>query len=559
MVALEEPAKFRMISKMDGYMANSLQPSQGQLISSWKTNPSNTMTNAVETLVQTLGSAYAKFQTLTTFLVSGDYSAATDWLHLDVSQASLEGVLPYLADAEIARLSFEPANIIFPTYDSDGKRVSLNTTLPNGKTFKFAENHISKQTNGQLMGHPLSFALLCIINKAVLARSVKEWKTAALNKLYTQKRLVKQTLRVELRDIYNLLRKQNARHVAEYMLEFNPRVKAIEALIGTIRGFATEVMKTVIVNGDDILFMSTPGLYTIWKKNVADVGFVLSPGKNYCSDTMCQINSQNFEINRKTGSVERFGYLNQKLVYGQNGNSNIDAALLWDPLTHSSRVMTPDTIGRSLNEMFKLDPTAKGILPAVFQRWAGDWERTRAHRPNWFIPVCLGGYGIDPQYSLKRPSFSREQRQWAKWFSLNPDQQLYRVLGTSATQTVSALVKDKMAKYRLLPQETQGVPYTGVPSDEIMDSWMALALSADRARNINKPVLPKRVSRNKDVLAPKSGGYKPMSLEDIERWRNGVVMTSALPPVPPMTLKPVLSVPWRDMAHLRRDGLQPLH
>jgi len=39
----------------------------------------------------------------------------------------------------------------------------------------------------------------------------------------------------------------------------------------------------VIINGDDILFISDTRLFEIWRDEIDKVGFVLSPGKNLTS------------------------------------------------------------------------------------------------------------------------------------------------------------------------------------------------------------------------------------------------------------------------------------
>jgi len=98
-------------------------------------------------------------------------------------------------------------------------------------------NPVFKQGNGQLMGHILSFLILCIANYCAYHRAFEK----------SQRRFLKP--------------------------------------------FSRTIPK-VLINGDDILFRCKRSDYRHWEKSVHETGFVLSPGKNYVTDKFMQVNSE---------------------------------------------------------------------------------------------------------------------------------------------------------------------------------------------------------------------------------------------------------------------------
>jgi hypothetical protein len=127
-------------------------------------------------------------------------------------------------------------------------------------------------TSGQLMGSVFSFPLLCTINMAMY-----RWAL--------ERRL---GYRVPLRDL------------------------------------------PVRVNGDDILFKCDPALRAEWEKNIADVGFIKSVGKNYVSPNFAVINSVYFQCNKEKGYIRQMPYFNLGWCTGvQKGGGESDES--WDP------------------------------------------------------------------------------------------------------------------------------------------------------------------------------------------------------------------------------------
>jgi len=120
------------------------------------------------------------------------------------------------------------------------------------------------QKNGQLMGCPISFPILCAIN------------------------------------------------VVAYWV-------ALEEYTG--RSFLLEELP-VLVNGDDILFRANDAFYTVWKQYVSDAGFTLSLGKNYISRSFYTVNSEGFmytegkdETGKLTYKSTPVPFLNTGLLY----------------------------------------------------------------------------------------------------------------------------------------------------------------------------------------------------------------------------------------------------
>jgi hypothetical protein len=116
------------------------------------------------------------------------------------------------------------------------------------------------QMNGQLMGSPLSFPYLCLINFIV------SWEA-----------------------------------VYPYLLDFRH--------------------VPIRVNGDDILFRCPASRYAFWRDSVKDAGFQLSIGKNFFHPRYLFINSQPWSYTDRGDGEPEFKYIpffNQGLMSGQS-------------------------------------------------------------------------------------------------------------------------------------------------------------------------------------------------------------------------------------------------
>jgi hypothetical protein len=316
--AIPEPSKFRIITKGDGFLYTALQPLQGQLLSAWKRTRFSTMRGEdLSTRINEIDQSVKD-----EFWCSGDYEAATDLLNRQATGAalsSLEGRHPL---ADLAIVSMMPGWVLYP----DGTRIWGQ--------------------EGQYMGHPLSFPLLCVINLAVYRSAVR--------------RRFKDLLTIDRRQAYAFIKRR---------------------------------WNAVIVNGDDILFKCDRILYEYFIHEAKSVGLQISVGKNYLSRDMCMINSQIFQ--RKSGRMVRLGYLNLKLIMNLS-------------LKTGESYATPVGIARSVQEMCDLSPWTRPIIPSVFSRWNDRTYLFRGFVPNWYIPSALGGFGLRPDRKIRTTRLQRK-------------------------------------------------------------------------------------------------------------------------------------------------------
>jgi len=266
--AIAEPAKFRVISKGNGFLFTAIQPAQGQMLSAWKNTRSSTMlTQDLEFRVQEMHACSLPGW----FFNSVDYKAATDTIYPWATKAAFEGTLGRIFNPDLCWLSLQPGRMVYPEFKGDSA-FSFGT-LP--------------QSSGQMMGHPLSFPLLCVINLGILRLACKLW----LDELSPNWGVCKGSKREKLRQY----RHQLARH--------HSRQADIDI-----------VLEHVMVNGDDMLYCAPQGLIDKHSECVGLVGLKKSVGKNFVSQTACTINTQFFALKGKT--MKRFGYLNQALING---------------------------------------------------------------------------------------------------------------------------------------------------------------------------------------------------------------------------------------------------
>jgi hypothetical protein len=187
--------------------------------------------------------------------LSGDYSAATDNLKIEYTLEAFDIVsaalseqcrrseaqeLPFLqAYLDFVRKALEPHRLVY--YDKD--RSLRDYCLLNGIEHEYDPDTgllYTDQRNGQLMGSPISFPFLCMINLVGYWISLNEY-------------------------------------LGVYVpLKFLP----------------------LLVNGDDILFRTNADHQKVWLRIITEFGFKLSLGKNYTHPTLLTINSELYEYSR---------------------------------------------------------------------------------------------------------------------------------------------------------------------------------------------------------------------------------------------------------------------
>jgi hypothetical protein len=144
---LPEPGKFRIITKGNASIYTGLRGLQKVFLDYWKKMPFSTMVdNSEERIRRRMRNGSGDF-------ISGDYDAATDSMHMDVTVHVLKRMMDNLGINQ----------------DSDLYKVAVKSM--SGGKIVYPDKSFVYQTNGQLMGHPLSFPILCIINLSTYMRT----------------------------------------------------------------------------------------------------------------------------------------------------------------------------------------------------------------------------------------------------------------------------------------------------------------------------------------------------------------------------------------------------
>lgn len=184
------------------------------------------------------------------FIVSGDYSAATDGLNPYISKKILSRILTRIKSPEwFNEYSHKVLGMHTVEYDEAS---GLEPAV---------------QQKGQLMGSVLSFPILCLQNLLTILLS----NEAALGIFEDCKKTIYDRRKLEK------LGKMNGR---KYGIK---RVNEIP----------------LFINGDDILFpVKNDAGYWRWREILPHVGFTMSQGKNLCSRKLCTVNSVMFKVGR---------------------------------------------------------------------------------------------------------------------------------------------------------------------------------------------------------------------------------------------------------------------
>jgi hypothetical protein len=258
--------------------------------------------------------------------VSGDYSAATDGLSQQINRLCLEEALKGANAGE--------------GMSSVCRSVLGNHRISYPKEFS-AEVAEFTQSNGQLMGCPLSFPILCAINVAAYWCALEEYTGRAF----------------DLADL------------------------------------------PCLVNGDDICFRANDAFYEVWKQWVARVGFTLSPGKNYISPVFVTVNSEGYVYrpDKRKPTFQPVHFLNTGLLY--TGGS-VERRVDWDsPNDRIKAGLRPENrempfvpkINRVISE--SCDPKRTLLRVHAFYR-----DEIRHHTMNGEINMHaapeLGGLGV---------------------------------------------------------------------------------------------------------------------------------------------------------------------
>jgi hypothetical protein len=260
------------------------------------------------------------------FWVSGDYEAATDNLHPHLSEVCMDEI------CQVLNVPFEDRSVLV-------KALTGHSIAWMGRDLNRDEK---LQNWGQLMGSPVSFPVLCIIN-------------AALTRSWMEKELDQ---KIALRSA------------------------------------------PMLVNGDDILFWC-PGRdsYERWKEMTALAGFKASIGKNYCSDSYLVINSEISRIKRNVdyfGSetwelVQKLPSLNFGLLFGtvKSGSSHALEKTLYG--THEAQ---RDSLNMRAHDWVEGYPEDRDLMMCVFLKYWKALLHSVPKEMSWWVHPRFGGLGL---------------------------------------------------------------------------------------------------------------------------------------------------------------------
>jgi len=248
--AVANPGKWRSLTVMSGASNTAVRGLQKQLLSLWKRQPMSTMVDDVDDRIQKRVMARLAPGE---YLISGDYDQATDWITRDATLTALEQVCSNLKnmDKEIEECAFRSLAQTFIRYPD---KVEINSL-----------------ERGQLMGHALSFPLLCIINLSTFLRA----------------------------------------------------------------RFATDAAReNVIINGDDILFTGDGAMYDRWVASAGEVGLKTNVLKTYISTRYGLVNSRLHSKANHIGYLNWALAIGHN-VSGEPKRLLLNSARIWDDLGQS--------------------------------------------------------------------------------------------------------------------------------------------------------------------------------------------------------------------------------
>jgi hypothetical protein len=260
--------------------------------------------------------------------LSVDYSSATDWLSASLSRRILETLIQDLDGPQhLWKNVLAPHTCHYPPVSMGKYKVRLPPVI---------------QQNGQLMGSPLSFPILCLANLGLYLAVHADKKASLRDKL-----------------------------------------------------------SRVLVNGDDMIYVGTED---DWNRHIElgnKVGLVMTPGKAYRHRVFANANSTCFhhDLRKPDSTPFQIDFLNTGLFFGQNkvlGQVNLDEKLEEDPLYDERDIRTFRTpvIG-ALIKGCRNRWQCRTVFKLYLRRHS-DEVRAECGWRGLFVKTSFGGMGLDP-------------------------------------------------------------------------------------------------------------------------------------------------------------------
>jgi hypothetical protein len=300
------------------------------------------------------------------FIVSGDYESATDLLDPELSNYTLRLVSDRLG---------------VPLEDT----LALERSLTGHTLYRKLTEEGRMQTRGQLMGSPASFPILCLINAAATR------------------------LAIRLRTLIREAEMEDSEDPCAWAVEFATETEILSSPHHQVPLSSLPLL----INGDDVGFISDSLGYDVWKRVTMAAGLKFSLGKNYTSPNFLILNSQLFTINP--------GYSKEALnigwLWGQEDSCrsrlsrtrHLEVGLLYGTVKGKSRAEQEESLftespfldqALSFSRMAQqlIEPWSarqQDLLMTEFLRLHGELFRSSVPTGmSWFLPRHLGGLGL---------------------------------------------------------------------------------------------------------------------------------------------------------------------
>jgi hypothetical protein len=425
-IGLSEPLKCRVITKSDAYRSTIARSVQRSLFDRLVQNvPQLCLTKVpVEGFhIEGLFERLPQYMKDLGLMFSGDYSQATDNIHPDYTHVCINAINAtglyrkgspdiWEQDECIETLHLQPGGVVTSSRGPLTRKVVAILksmvdlfTLRYKIDIEFYEDH-----EGQILD---SFP-----------EPDRIYDSGLFNKI------------LEYKDITKQLMGQEASFPFLCMINFVAAWTSYERYYGrSIRMCDVPVL----INGDDIVGLTNKSHYKIWEECVNEIGWSLSPGKNYLSRDFCTINSQMFvRSGERWSKIEIFnlGLLtNMSKVTGRTNVRNMSLA-------------------DQFNQIVCYDPKR---LIKRFIHYHIDSVAKATHNGNYnlFIDRELGGIGLRSDVNPKYTSFQRRLARfyWTQWKkALNGERDIpVSVSPIYKTMDISPLSYDARQPFKLLP------------------------------------------------------------------------------------------------------------
>lgn len=287
---------------------------------------------------------------LKTFIVAGDYKAATDNMDPRLPSAFIQAMRKYtnLSSTWLKVLELTLGSHVIeygdlPEYVDKKTGVSLGQTRYEFLKYEGDWKNQITQSWGQLMGSPTSFPVLCLVNAAMF------W---ASTEIFENKK-------ISWRDV---------------LIQYRP-----------------------LFNGDDISFLSNIDHYRIWEDVCTGCGLALSPGKNYITDKFININSTCFltKYERVTDYCKRLIKVDQAFIPNA-GLLKGQAKVISDTRDRKKEKTLEESLSPTCDQLTEClksaTPEQAERCVAVFHHELG--TKLRKSKKSWILPRHLGGLGL---------------------------------------------------------------------------------------------------------------------------------------------------------------------